>query len=96
MGVARTAAAGLVVNGSSLVPVPYLRLLLRYRTRPEPMASPISHPTKSMAKMDEDTLALPTTVSLPVQWWACTCSIQSHIAFLVSRCMRQLLGGTAM
>ena len=64
---ARTAAAGLVVKGRSVLRVSWLRLLRKNSVRPVPIASPTSHPTKSMAKIDEETLALPITVLLPEQ-----------------------------
>lgn len=72
-GHALTAVIGVAVVDRSLLLNASVRLRLpfRYRARPAPIVRPTSHPTKSIAKMDDETLAVPTTVSLPEQWWAC-------------------------
>lgn len=64
-----TVAAGLAVVDSCFWSAPLMRVrfCFRYRARPAPIARPTSHPTNSMAKMEEETSAVPTTVSLPEQ-----------------------------
>ena len=69
-GHALTAVIGVAAVDRSLLldAMVRLRLPFRYRARPAPIVRPTSHPTKSIAKMDDETLAVPTTVSLPEQW----------------------------